>query len=153
MFFSAYLGTDAGLPLWRGALTKHASWLGLLPRVESRRLGDSSNLALAWLGRGPLPGGPPLYETAEYILAPAPAPAPAEGVVEPTPGALQKLLRQVRSNAIRVGASVASGEVTVVVPLATPAQLYYTRTAQGYFLADDLRFFARLPGGGLDERA
>ncbi len=48
MFFTAYFGTDAGLPLWQEAVAQHARWLGLRARLATRRI-DARTLSLAWL--------------------------------------------------------------------------------------------------------
>src|SRR2546427_12896699 len=70
MFFSAYVGTDAGLPLWREALAQHARYLGLQVHIEGRQLGDRRTLSLGWLEYPPAAGSRgSLQETEQQVVA------------------------------------------------------------------------------------
>src|SRR5438445_10162338 len=70
MFFSAYVGTDVGLPRWREALAQHAHHLGLQGHIEERRLGDRRTLALGWLQYAPaVESRGRLQETEQQVVA------------------------------------------------------------------------------------
>lgn len=140
MFFSAYVGADAGLPLWREALVRHARWLRLRARVEVRRLGDCRTLSLGWLehtGRAGSRDG--VEETEQHIVA---------GTL-----VFDGVTRDGDANAATFTASLSGAELRVAVPPASPQQFYYARTRHGYVFADDMRLFPRLMNVELDERA
>src|SRR5437660_7099057 len=142
MFFSAYVGTDTGLPLWREALAQHAHYLGLQVHqvhIEGRRLGDRRTLSLGWLEYPSAAGSRgSLQETTQDVVA---ATLQFDGVA---PG---------ETNGATLTASLARGEIRVSVPPASPQQICYARTPHGYVFADDLRLFSRLMDVDLDERA
>src|SRR6266446_3007240 len=138
MFFSAYVGTDAGLPPWREALTQHARYLGLQVRIEGRRLGDRRALSLGWLEYSPAAGRGRLQETEQQVVA---ATLLFDGVAPD------------EANVATLTASLVRAEVRVAVPPASPQQVCYGRTPHGYVFADDLRLFPRLMHVDLDERA
>jgi len=139
MFFSAYLGNDAGLLPWREAFVQHGRWLGLEARVAARRLGDCRTLSLGWLehaGAAGRRGG--LEETDHQVVA---STFVFDGV--PPHG---------DANAATLTASLSSSEIRIAVPPASPQQFYYARTRHGYVFADDLRLFPRLMDLQLDAR-
>jgi len=138
MFFSAYVGTDAGLPLWREALTQHARYLGLQVRIEGRRLGDRRALSLGWLEYSPAAGRGRLQETEQQVVA---ATLLFDGVAPD------------EANVATLTASLVRAEIRVAVPPASLQQVCYGRTPHGYVFADDLRLFPRLMNVDLDERA
>ena len=139
MFFSAYVGTDVGLPRWREALAQHARHLGLQVHIEERRLGDRRTLALGWLQYAPAAESRGrLQETEQQVVA-------ATLVFDRmTPG---------EANGATLTASLARAEIRVAVPPASTQQVCYARTPHGYVFADDLRLFPRLMDVDLDERA
>lgn len=151
MFFSAYLGTDAGLSSWRETLGLHARWLGLIPQIESRRLDDSRNVSFGWLDHESHEVNGRLKETRDYILASTFSEVEVE---EPAQSAnlLDGITRNGHSNAIRIGLSVRRGDVHIFVPPTTPEPFYYNRTAQGYVFGNDMRLF-RHAETELDEHA
>ena len=141
MFFSAYVGTDVGLPLWREALAQHARYLGLQVHqvhIEGRRLGDRRTLSLGWLEYPVAGSRGSLQERTQDVVAAA---LRFDGVA---PG---------DTNGATLTASLARAEIRVSVPLASPQQICYARTPHGYVFADDLRLFSRLMDVDLDERA
>ena len=139
MFFSAYVGTDVGLPRWREALAQHARHLGLQVHIEERRLGDRRTLALGWLQYAPAAESRGrLQETEQQVVA---ATLVFDGM---TPG---------EANGATLTASLARAEIRVAVPAASTQQVCYARTPHGYVFADDLRLFPRLMDVDLDERA
>ena len=141
MFFSAYVGTDTGLPLWREALAQHARYLGLQVHqvhIEGRRLGDRRTLSLGWLEYPAAGSRGSLQEMTQDVVA---ATLRFDGVA---PG---------ETNGATLTASLARGEIRVSVPPASPQQVCYARTPHGYVFADDLRLFSRLMDVDLDERA
>ena len=140
MFFSAYLGSDAGLPSWRQALTGHARWLRFELRIDMRRLNDGRTLALGWLEHADTVAQrdgnrADKADFAARLLF-------SDGVAAPGD-----------ANAATLTLSPSSDEVRIAVPLATPQQVCYVRTEHGYVFADDLRLFPRLTNADLDERA
>ena len=139
MFFSAYVGTDVGLPRWREVLAQHARHLGLQVHIEERRLGDRRTLALGWLQYAPAAESRGrLQETEQQVVA---ATLVFDGM---TPG---------EANGATLTASLARAEIRVAVPAASTQQVCYARTPHGYVFADDLRLFPRLMDVDLDERA
>ena len=139
MFFSAYVGTDVGLPRWREALAQHARYLGLQVHIEERRLGDRRTLSLGWLEYPSAVGSRGnLQETEQDLVA---ATLVFDGM---TPG---------EANGATLTASLARSEICVTVLPASPQQVCYGRTPHGYVFADDLRLFPRLMHVDLDERA
>src|SRR6267154_1904585 len=139
MFFSAYVGTDVGLPLWREALAQHARYLGLQVHTEARRLGDRRTLSLGWLEYPSAAGSRGrLEETEQQVVA---ATLHFDGVAAG------------EANGATLTASLARGEIHVTVPPASPQQICYGRTPHGYVFADDLRLFPRFMDVDLDERA
>lgn len=140
MFFSAYVGTDAGLPLWREALVQHARYVGLQVRIEARRLGDGRALSLGWLQYATAAGSPGgLKETEQQVVA----------------GALvfDGVAADGDANVATLTALLARAEIRIVVPPASPQQFSYARTRHGYVFADDVRLFPHLMSVDLDERA
>src|SRR6266566_84657 len=139
MFFSAYVGTDTGLPRWREALAQHARYLGLQVHIEGRRLGDGRTLSLGWLEYAPAVGSRGrLQETEQQVVA---ATVAFDGVAPD------------EVNGATLTASLARAEIRVTVPPASPQQVCYGRTPHGYVFADDLRLFPRFMDVDLDERA
>ena len=139
MFFSAYVGTEAGIPPWREALARHARHLGLELRVEAYPLADLRTLSLGWLEH-PLSGSQGgREETERRVVA---------GVLVFGTMALDG-----DANVATLTASLAGSEIRVAVPPASAQQFCYTRTPHGYLLADDLRLFPRLVDVDVDERA
>ena len=153
MFFSAFLGTDAGLPDWLEVLNQHARWLGLTPHIESRRLADFKNLSLCWLDRVPAGAKGRLKETQRFILATTFGELVPEEPVGQSSDLVEVLIRSARSSAIVIGAAIHDGEVGIVIPPTTPQQFYVARNSHGYVFADDMRLFPRLMETKLDERA
>src|SRR5207237_3886486 len=114
MFFSAYLGAEAGLPLWSGAVDQHACWLGLVPHIEQRLIAPNTAAACCWMGRLPLSGACRFQETTERLLASTllptvptfcPASAPRGDSVT---GGLR--------NSISITVSVQQREMCIIVP-------------------------------------
>jgi asparagine synthase (glutamine-hydrolysing) len=140
MFFSAYVGADGGLPLWREALTQHARHLGLGLRCEARRLADYRTLSLGWLEHAAAVGScGGLQETEQQVVA---------GTT-----AFDDAAPDGDANVATLTASLAGGEIRVAVPPASPQQVCYARTPYGYVFADDLRLFPGLMPVDVDERA
>jgi len=133
MFFSVYLGSEAGLSGWRRAVDEHAAWLGASVRVELRRLPDLARLGLAWL------------ETPT---------APRRGCILTTTAGEPGTAAPDRpdDNAVSLVVSLRDGGMRITVPPTTPHQCYVLRTAHGHVVGDDLRLCGRLAGGRLDER-
>lgn len=139
MFFTAYVGTDAGLPVWREAAVRHARWLGLRARLDARPLNDCRTLALGWLEHGDVVrSGARLDETEQQLVA--------------TTLPFDSAVRADDVNAATLSASTSNGEVRIAVPPATPQQVCYARTRNGYVFTDDLRLFSRLLPLDLDAR-
>lgn len=140
MFFSAYLGTDAGLPVWRDAVVQHARWLGLRARIEMRPVSDGRTLSLGWLEHAVAAGSRGgLEETEQQIVA---------STLVPDGAALDG-----DANAATLTASLSRAEIRVAIPPTSPQQFCYARTRHGTVFADDLRLFPRLMSVDVDERA
>src|SRR2546422_8408292 len=140
MFFSAYLGTDAGLPVWRDAVVQHARWLGLRARIEMRPVSDGRTLSLGWLEHAVAAGSRSgLEETEQQIVA---------STLVPDGAALDG-----DANAATLTASLSRAEIRVAIPPTSPQQFCYARTLHGTVFADDLRLFPRLMSVDVDERA
>src|SRR2546425_7164365 len=103
MFFSAYLGTDAGLPVWRDAVVQHARWLGLRARIEMRPVSDGRTLSLGWLEHAVAAGSRSgLEETEQQIVA---------STLVPDGAALDG-----DANAATLTASLSRAEIRVAIP-------------------------------------
>src|SRR3989441_7187077 len=140
MFFSAYLGTDAGLPVWRDAVVQHARWLGLRARIEMRPVSDGRTLSLGWLEHAVAAGSRSgLEETEQQIVA---------STLVPDGAALDG-----DANAATLTASLSRAEIRVAIPPTSPQQFCYARTLHGTVFADDLRLFPRLMSVDVDERS
>jgi len=139
MFFSAYVGADAGLPLWREALAHHARRLGMQLRYEAHTLADRRTLSLGWLDHAAVAAGRGLRET--------------ERRADPDTLTVDTLARDGDANGATLTASLARGEIRVAVPPATPQQLCYARIPHGYVFADDVRLFPHLVPVDVDVRA
>lgn len=140
MFFTAFVGRDAGLPIWQDAVARHARWLGLQVRIEAHRLGDDRTLSLGWLELDSAPRtGSGLAETKQEMVVSTLLFGGAVSLDD--------------SNAATLTASPARGELRVTVPPASPQQFCFARTAHGHVFADDLRLFPRLMSVDLDVRA
>src|SRR3989442_4492935 len=140
MFFSACLGTDAGLPVWRDAVVQHARWLGLRARIEMRPVSDGRTLSLGWLEHAVAAGSRGgLEETEQQIVA---------STLVPDGAALDG-----DANGATLTASLSRAEIRVAIPPTSPQQFCYARTRHGTVFADDLRLFPRLMSVDVDERA
>ena len=152
MYFSAFIGNDGDASIWQEALSRHACWLGLTPQVESLRLDDSRRLSFGWLDFKPSDANRRVKETEEFILATS-----FGEVIDEGSGALTNALYvmdcNASSNAIRIEASLKSGEIAIMVPPTTPQQFYFARNSHGFYFSDDMRLFRYLVETSLDERA
>jgi asparagine synthase (glutamine-hydrolysing) len=137
VFFTAYFGTDSGLPLWQEAVAQHARWLGLRARLATRRI-DKRTLSLAWLEHAATAGGAENRDDTDEQLV-----ANTLGFDAAAPDDV---------NAATLTAWPPTGAIRIVVPPATPQQLCYGRTPHGYVFADDLRLFPRLMAVDVDSR-
>lgn len=153
MFFSAYVGNEAGVALWEQAVAKHAQWLGLSSHVESPRQTGSVKFAFAWLEHASRRIDRYLYEADQAVGARTLGKASAQDVPPRGASLWDTTLGAADGNTIRLIGYPASGELSVIVPPTTPEQIYYARTSDGYVLADDLRLFSHVIDTTLDEHA
>ncbi len=152
MFFSAFIGNDDGLSLWREALRRHASWLGLIPHIESYRLADLRNLSFGWLDCKPSDSNPRLKQTQEFILTKSFGDVTSEEPASPN-YIFDAMDSNGSSNSIRIEMVLSTGELDIIIPPTTPQQFYFAKNSHGYIFSDDMRLFRYLVETGLDERA
>jgi asparagine synthetase B (glutamine-hydrolysing) len=153
MFFSAYLGTDAGMTGWHEKVSAYGQWLDLTVGLVVFRFGDSTNLSVAWLDHRSAPVQRRFHRTDQHLLATSFGDV---GIVDPVSrgtNMLDSLNRTGVSNAIRIVLSLSDRRMSVAVPVTTPEQCYFVKTRDGYVLGDDLRFFPCIGQFGLDSRA
>jgi asparagine synthase (glutamine-hydrolysing) len=131
MFLCGFLGNEAELSPWGGAVQEHARWLGLEAHIESRCLADKRTLAVARLARRTRGMVGFLEQAGQRLTLTTGEPTGSASVV----------------------VSLPAGELTVAVPLASPEPFHYAQTAHGYLFGNDLRFFPRLVDVELDECA
>ncbi|MGE5837765.1 MAG: asparagine synthase-related protein [Acidobacteriota bacterium] len=153
MFFSAYLGGEAGFAPWRQAVAWHAHWLGLSSQVERRTLAGADVLGFAWLELPARQAERHFCETDHAIYARTVGAATPEDVPTARAAVWDALATATDANAVRLMASLRHGELTIVVPPTTPEQFYFARTTEGWVFADDLRFFPHVTDAIVDECA
>ncbi|HEU5348104.1 MAG TPA: asparagine synthase C-terminal domain-containing protein, partial [Ktedonobacterales bacterium] len=131
---------------WRTAVEQHARWLGLqfTPSVWSQP--DGKLFICAWLSTLNLAIRPHIHTTDEIIEVGTRYDArdnlPWQAERDPNE-VNEARLRWVRSR----------GELSVMVQPLSPEQMFYTASANGIALSNDLRLLIRLTGLDLDERA
>ncbi len=153
MFFSLHLGSEEDSRAWREVMRRHAAWLGMDSRTEAHRLADGRTLSFGWVAveppaEAPLPpdASVPLVMTTwgERVFAQEPKDAEA---------AWGRMTEGIETNEIRVGMSLGSGEVRVVMPPVASEQCYWVRDGRGWVVGTDMRLMMRWAGLELDERA
>jgi asparagine synthase (glutamine-hydrolysing) len=155
MLFAAYIGAEAGRTAWQDTLQRHAAWLGLTAHAVSFPLGAGQNavLSCAWLGVPPAPDRETLSpDESEYLIL-----TTMEGILPSadvrTAGELRsRLTDETPPAAIRIGASLRTGELTAAVPVTSVEPLYFARCGEGWALSTDLRFFPWVAQSDMDER-
>lgn len=152
MFFSMHLGSEGDSHAWGAVMRGHAAWLGLHSRTETHRLDDGTTLSFGWVGVEPPAKTPrPLHARVPLVMTMwgervfAQEPKDAET-------AWGRMTEDVETNEIRVGMSLESGEVRVVVPPVPSEQVYTVRDVRGWVLGTDMRLLVRWAGLELDER-
>lgn len=156
MFFSAYLGDEAGEAAWRATTNDHARWLGLPATLRSGCLRTGMHFAVVWIASAETHPADGLEETTNYAVfntrgVPFP-PAHSAPATRDTNAMVQQRLRSLTGNAVTLGVSLDSGRLTAMVPLTTPEQLYITDVRGSLVLANDQRLMLRWAGLELDER-
>ena len=151
MYFSVFVGADAGVELWRTALAQHAGWLGQRIHVEPLRLGNGTNVCFGRLECLSVNENPSVRLRHNY---------PTSAVGKITSGfpnaphdSFRRVLGNGNSEAVTVDVSLQSGEVNFVIPPATPQHFYFAKMQDGYVFSDDLRLFRYLVNTQLDARA
>jgi len=153
MFFSAYIGTDAGLSPWEDALRAHAAWLGLRWKIESRRLGERTYVSFGWLDQKPPDVTRHLKQIGNHLVARTSGDVSSMDYSVRVSDILDGMVHNGHSNDIRIIVPVNNGGLTIVIPPTTPEPFYYTRISQGFVFGDDVRLFRNLMEIELDERA
>lgn len=151
MYFSVFVGADAGVELWRTALAQHANWLGQRIHVEPLRFGNGTNVCfgrLESLSVNKNPNGTHRlsYPTSAFGKI-------TSGIQNASNDNLTRVLGNGNCDAVTVDISLQSGEVTFVVPPATPQHFYFAKMQDGFVFGDDLRLFRYLVNTQLDARA
>lgn len=151
MIFSAYLGTEQGIPAWRAATARHADWLGLSVRAGSLPAGAGRMFHFAWIGPAS-PGGrddiPSHADRQRGILSHV---LTTSGEIAAAQGNVRAMLTDPRQPAAIRIALTPSGGLLAAVPPAAVEQLCYARVPGGWILGNDLRLLARIAGAELDE--
>ena len=149
MYFSVFVGADAGVELWRTALARHAGWLGQRIHVEPLRLGNGTNVCFGRLECLSVNENPNVRHRHGY---PASALGKITTLNEPK-DVFRRVLGNLDSDAITVDVSLQSEEVNFVIPPATPQHFYFAKMQDGYVFGDDLRLFRYLVNTELDAGA
>lgn len=152
MFFSAFLGTDAGLPLWAEGVEQHARWLGLVPHVECRQITTGTIVSFCWIGRHPLAGNGLLHETPKCILASTLLPLTRGSAIDSRDDRRRNGNASHFRSCVQISVSIPAGKMCIAVPTAMPEQYYYAKTVHGYVSGNDMRLFRWLVETTLDER-
>jgi asparagine synthase (glutamine-hydrolysing) len=152
MFFSAYVGSNEDPLLWKEAMHRHATWLGLTCRIESRRLNDNRSFFFGWLGENPFNAKPYIALEEHLIINTSETIENSEHPVLPIQ-LWQRPAESMNVNVIRLIVSLQAGEVQIIIPPATPEPFYYTKKSQGYVVGNDMRLLMRLTELEIDDRA
>ena len=153
MFFSAYIGSDAGLSIWEERLRTHADWLGLRWKIESRRLDPQKYVCFAWLDHNPPIISRHLKQIGNHLVARTSGENSAGHHSVKNSDVLDGMVNNGHSNDIRLTVRLNDGGLTIVIPPTTPQPFYYAKLSNGYVFGDDLRLFRHLVETELDERA
>lgn len=153
MFFGAFLGHKARATEWRRTMNDHAHWLGLTARIDARPVRDGRTFTFGWLKAPSVTRTAPFAQTDEWVVMTTGCGSASDADLGLTLQAGERLTTTPRTNAIHIRASLTTGDVQVVVPLATPEQFYFSDDAGEYAFASDLRLLLRFTGLALDERA
>src|SRR5437867_2096856 len=143
MVFSAYFGKNQHMAAWQAVMHRHAAWLGLVARIETRRLPHGHICSFGWLQSRMVANNPALRETQEYLIIPTWGGITAEARTSAVEQTRQQLIAAMRSNVIQFGLSLQSGELMVAVPPATPEQFYYSKDHRGWVFSNDMRLMIR----------
>lgn len=142
MFFTAFLGSKIGLPGWSGSVCRHAGRLGLRSQIQIRPTAAGEVTAVAWLS----PDGGDLRHSVREV----------DGTVVARPGGTltqaecaeaalaPRGLGRSQTALVTLRLDTAAGRLSIAVPATTPEQVFWTRTAAGFVVADDLRLFPLL---------
>lgn len=153
MFFSAYIGSDAGLSPWEHALRAHAGWLGLKWKIESRRLSEQTHVAFAWFDNKPPDVTRHLRQIQDHLVARTSGDVSSNDYSVRGSDVLYGMAHDGRSNDIRIVVPLNNGGLKIVVPPTTPEPFYYARISEGFVFGNDLRLFRYLTEVDLDEEA
>jgi asparagine synthetase B (glutamine-hydrolysing) len=131
----------------------HAAWLGCEAHVLQQGVAGDVVLTVAcWATRGA--SAPSAPATGDGLVWASGAPHdPRERLDAAT--ARERWEGEVSaagSGQTRLIANVASGELRVWAPVASPVQVVFARAGQGWLVTDDPRLLARRPGAQIDER-
>ena len=153
MYFGAYLGNDVHLGGWCDVMRRHAAWLGLCCSVESRHLDDGRVFGFGWLTRDAL-GHAGRRVEADGLLALS----TSDVMRRPTGAGMTEqmwrdLIERVGSQAVHVGISLHTGEMSAAVPILSRERFYHCCDARGWVFGNDTRLMLRWAGLKLDERA
>ena len=150
MFFSVFLGGKTGLDGWHRAVCRHAARLSLIPQFQVRPSIAGGVASMAWLASHACEVSAHMREAHHLILA-----RPC-GVLsdDERHGELweDRSLSNWRAPNVGLLLNTAKGRITIAVPPATPQQVFWTRTPDGYVVADDLRLFTALSASEIDAR-
>lgn len=152
MFLSLHLGSEKGAVRWRTVMSQHGKWLGLVPHFLSRTTiaPNPVNLSAGWLlkedrnHRGLFRDAPDRFLATSYDRA---------FLEDPIDGSINEVLLRGEVRALRIVVCLRTGQVSVVIPTATPEQCLIRREGAETLLTNDLRVMVRWGGLQIDSRA
>jgi asparagine synthase (glutamine-hydrolysing) len=152
MFLSLHLGSEEAAVRWRTVMAQHGKWLGLVPHFESRTTiaPDPVNLSAGWLLKEDRNHRGLFRDTPDRFLATSYDRAFLE---DPIDGSINEALLRGEVRALRIVVCLRTGEVSVVIPPATPEQCLIRREGAETLLGNDFRVMVRWGGLQIDSRA
>jgi asparagine synthase (glutamine-hydrolysing) len=148
MIFSAFLDQTGQSSTWQEAMTRHAQWLGLQLRLETRHLSNRSVLHFGWLVPEALAINISFVESTDQLLLTT---SGKTSSAAQTLSSVTDVANQ--SNEVLLSICLNAIELRLAVPLATPEQFYFAQHLQSIMLGNDLRLLSRWKGLQLNDSA
>ena len=151
MFFSVFLGHKRGLHGWHSGVCRHATRLSLVAQFQVRPSVTDGVASIAWLTPHETDVSSRVREANHLIVA-----RPCGTLTdEERHGELweDRSLSNWRAPNVGLLVNTSKGRITIAVPPATPEQVFWAKTPDGYIVADDLRLFTMLARHTINARA